>query len=233
MLINPVRSAAGGAALLTLSVCFASPWTPAAAADSVQTLVAQAEHNTNTVKTLVHHDVTTVTASGGSLKINAHGAEDEARNREQDFEDVTVTRTSGGKTQKVHYTVDIIFMNGSTYYRTSAAPSQWQTHKGMSFPDPYTGGWKRGRTTVTYPTSWKYTLVGTSGGTRHVRAPFSTKTTAGTVDLWISAGTKPYVIRSEEKYHSTTKQKGSADSLITFGPFDGPVTIQPPAQGST
>jgi hypothetical protein len=218
---------------------FVPPMPAAHAASSFQTLIATAEHNTNTVRTLVHHDQTTITAPAGSVKFTAQGTEDEVRNREQDSESVhVVRRATNGKITKVNYTVDLIFMNGSTYYRTSAAPTQWKTQKGMTFPDPYTGGWKRGRTTVSFPTSLVFKDAGTSGGQTHVHASFTTKATAttaataGTVDLWITTGSKPYVVQENFDYHTTTGASGSQRTQVKFGPFNSGVNIQPPAQAS-
>lgn len=202
------------------------------AASALQTLVAKAENNTNTVRTLIHHDLYTITAPNGSVNVTAHGTEDEVRNREQDFESVHVTqRAANGKVNKLSYSVDLIFLNGSTYYRTSAAPTQWKTQKGMKFPDPYTGGWQRGRTTVTIPSTLAFTSAGSSGGETHVHATYSNKTVTGTVDLWITTGSKPYVVRQDLTRHFT-KPVESERSQVTFGPFNSNVNIQPPGQAS-
>jgi hypothetical protein len=226
------RSVPAMALVLAGMAAFAQPTPPVHAASAIQALVAKAERDTNTVRTLVHHDKVTITAANGSVKVSAHGTEDEVRNREQDYESVHVTRRASGKVSKLAYTVDLIFMNGSTYDRVSTAPTTWKTQKGMSFPDPYTGGWKRGRTTVTIPTTLAFKSVGTSGGQTHVHAAFSNKTSAGTVDLWITTGSKPYIVREDIAFHSTTGTPGSETSQIRFGPFNSNVNIQPPAQAS-
>jgi hypothetical protein len=203
---------------------------PAHAATSIQSLVAQAEHNTNTVRTLVHHDQWTITAPNGSLKVSAHGAEDEVKNREQDYESVHVTsRAASGKVSKLNYAVDLIFMNGLTYYRISSAPTQWKTQKGMKFADPYTHGWQRGRTTVKVPARFVFKQVGAGGGQTHVRASSTTKTVTESVDLWITTGAKPYVVREDIAYHD---KNGTEVSQIKFGPFNSNLNIQPPAQAS-
>jgi hypothetical protein len=223
-------------AMLTVAAMAVSiiPASTVHAASALQTLVAAAERNTNTVRTLIHHDRFTFTGPGGSVNVSAHGTEDEVRNREQDYESVHVIQhAANGKTNKLSYTVDLIFLNGSTYYRTSSAPTLWKTQKGMTFPDPYTGGWQRGRTTVKIPITLAFASVGASGGQTHVHAPFSTKTTAGTVDLWVTTGSKPYVVRQDIASHSTVKGKpGSQVTQVTFGPFNSNVDIQPPAQAS-
>lgn len=212
---------------------FVPPAPSAHAASALPALIATAERNTNTVRTLVHHDQMTITAPGGSIRVSSHGTEDEVRNREQDYESVHVTRrAAGGKINTLHYTVDLIFMNGLTYYRTSSAPTQWKSQKGMTFPDPYTRGWKRGRTTVTFPASLVFKDAGTSGGQTHVHAPFATSTVAGSVDLWITTGSRPYIVRQDLAYHATKGPSGSEVSRIKFGPFNRAVNIQPPGQAS-
>ena len=235
MLTRKTISRSVPAAVLAVAgiAAFVPPLPTAHAASSMQTLIATAERNTNTVRTLVHHDQMTITGPAGSVIVSAHGTEDETRNREQDYESVHVTRrTAVGKVSTLNYWVDLIFLNGSTYYRTSSAPTLWKTQKGMTFPDPYTGGWKRGRTTVTLPTSLVFKDAGTSGGQTHVHASLSTKTTAGTVDLWITTGSKPYVVRQDRAYHATKGTSGSVHTQVKFGPFNSDVNIQPPAQAS-
>lgn len=226
------RSIPAVALVLAGMAAIAQPASPVRAASAIQALVAKAERNTNTVRTLVHHDKVTITAANGSVKVSARETEDEVRNREQDYESVHVTRRASGKVSKLAYTVDLIFLNGTTYYRLSTAPTTWKTQKGMTFPDPYTGGWKRGRTTVTTPASLAFQTVGTSGGQTHVRASFSNNTSAGTIDLWITTGSKPYVVREDLALHSTTGTRVSQTSQIKFGPFNSNVDIQPPAQAS-
>ncbi len=235
MVTRHFRSRTISAVLLVVAATSAIVQSEASAqtTSSVETLIATAEHNTNTVRTLVYHDQLTITGPGGSLKVSARGTEDEIRNREQDYESVLVTkRGAGGKVNTLKYTVDLIFLNGSTYYRTSAAPTTWKTHKGMKFPDPYTGGWQRGRTTVKLPSSLVFTVVGTSGGQTHVHASFTTRTTAGTADLWLTTGATPYVVRQNLAYHATKATSASETSRITYGPFNRAVNIQPPAQAS-
>ena len=230
------RGRVGTVATVVAGIALAALLPPAhstVASSSVQALIAAAEHNTNTVKTLVHHDVMMRTGATWSVQVTAHGTEDEARNREQDYESVIVKQTKAGKTTTLNYTVDLIFLNGSTYYRTSSAPTQWKTQKGMTFPDPYTGGWKRGRTTVALPAGLVFTAVGTSGGETHVHASNATKTVAGSFDLWITTGATPYVAREDMAYRSLKKgSPGSFRVRISYGPFNSAVNIQPPPQAS-
>ena len=146
---------------------------PAIAATDVKTLVTQAIHNTNTVNTIVHHDQTTVVSGSSHLQETASGSEDEVRNLEQDSEVVTATaKGSNGKAQTVHYTLDVIFIKGYTYYRSSLQKNQWTRRKGTTLTDPVTNGvFKRARTKVTAPQGFKlgsYSLVGTCAGLTQV-----------------------------------------------------------------
>jgi hypothetical protein len=211
-------------------------WMPAAhAATSILPLVTQAIHNTNSVHTLMHHDTSSRTSSAITVKFTATGSEDEVKNREQDYEAVSITgKTAAGKAVNLHYTADIIFLNGSTYYRISA-PIQnntWKTLKGTVFTDPYTAVWKRARTTVIVPKGAVFKEVGVSGGQTQVRAAITFKTYTETVDLWISSGSTPYVVREVLDSHTTTGPAGSLHNEINFGPFNTPLTIQAPSTGT-
>ena len=206
----------------------------AQAASGVGALVASAEHNTNTVRTLVHRDQDTITMPSQNVTITANGSEDEVHNREQDYESVTVVgRTGSTKGKKLHYTIDIIFLNGMTYYRVSTLGKAWKSQKGMTFPDPYTGGWKRGRTTVSFPKTVTFHEVGTSGGETHVRATLPGTTVAGTADLWISGGAQPYVVREDENYHTVKGARASEQTHVLFGPFNTPIVITAPSSQSS
>lgn len=212
-----------------------SQWSGTAdAAPDVSALIATAEHNTNTVNTLVHRDTISIITPSITVKVSARGAEDEVHNREQDYESVSVKASgTGGTVKTLNYTVDIIFMKGLTYYRTSLSNNQWKTRKGMSFPDPYTGGWRRGRTTIKFPKSYKFQFESKSGGETRVQAATSDATTAGTVDLWISGGSKPYVVRMDQNYHAIKRASTTEHVRMLLGPFNSRLVIVPPSQGTT
>lgn len=209
---------------------------PAHAAGDVTALVTTAIHNTDTVNTLIHQDSRTLKARGGTLVFHGRGTEDEIHNREQDYESVSVkSKTAAGKVQSLHYTADIIFLNGMTYARISLNQNKWVSRKGSKFADPYTGGWQRGRTTVAFPKSTsKFQQVSVSGGQTQVHATFAGTGVAGTVDLWISGGATPYVVRQLMTEHSAKGPAASEQLDIRYGPFNVPVVIVAPAkQGST
>jgi hypothetical protein len=107
------------------------------AAGSVPSLLAQAIKNTNTVKTLAHHDTISIVAPTYTVSDTSRGLENETQNREHDYEAVTVkTHPQTGSSKTLKYTIDIIFMNGQTYYRASQLQNKWKTAKGMKFADP-------------------------------------------------------------------------------------------------
>src|SRR5579872_6099608 len=130
MRLTSYRRLGMAAAVLLPAAVVARP--SAHAATNVQALVTQAEHDTNTVQTLVHHDIRALTLLNGTVKYTAMGSEDEVRNREKDYESVVVTarNPSTGKTQTLRYTADIIFMNNTTYYRLSFQKNVWKSIKG-------------------------------------------------------------------------------------------------------
>jgi hypothetical protein len=191
-------------------------------------------HDTNTVRTLIHNDKITITTKDATVKVTSRGEEDEARNREQDYESVSVQgRARNGTQQKLHYTVSIIFLNGQTYYKSSLSHNGWQMHPGTTFQDPFTGGFQRGRTTVPFSPTTKFAQVGHTGsGGTQMHGTFHKSTYSGTEDLWISAGKTPYVVRDEVTYQYTTGGQAKLHRVTTLGPFNRPLNIQAPGIGT-
>lgn len=224
-------SARVGAVLCALGIAFATTFP--ASASSVSSLLASAEHNTNTVRTLQHHDVIQETA--GSVSINAvvTGQEDEVRNRERDFETVTAKgKLASGKTKTIHYTLEVIFLNGHTYFRTTLAKNKWQKHAGLTLSDPYSGiTFHRARTTVTFQPALHFTAVG--GSQTHLQAQVAKSGVRSVYQVWLSNGATPYVTRELTKYASSKKGHPTGSTETTFGPFNKPIVILPPtSQGS-
>lgn len=222
------------------------------AASSTQSL-ATAEHNTNTVKTLVHHDILTQsvpTQSGQILKIHTVvlGQEDERANRERDVETVTASLSGkNGKSTTRHYRLEMIFANNRTFYRINVAlipgvtKNKWYVQKGMELADPISlVSYKRGRTTVpTCPIAGAKSL-GSASGTEHYRATVHATASSctglhGTMDLWTSTASTPYVVR-EGIHGYFTDKKGTHYPYTdkeTLGPFNQPLNIQPPITGGS
>lgn len=221
------------ASALTAVALVSGSHTPVCAA-TVQSLLATAEHNTNTVRTIVHRDSTEIKTPNLTVSSTVRGIEDEVHNRERDFESVTVIgKTSKGVKKTLRYTADVVFMNGFTYYRTTLAKNVWMKQKGMTFRDPYTGGFARGRTTVSFLKSVVFKEVGVSGGETHVRATARDSKSAGTVDLWIRNGTTPYVVRQVIHSHSTRGTAQTETSSTEYGPFNAQQIIQAPTTGAS
>jgi hypothetical protein len=220
-------------AVLTSIALASGSHTPVCAA-TVQNLLATAERNTNTVRTIVHRDSTVIKTPNLTVTSSVRGVEDEVHNRERDFESVTVTgKTSKGVEKTLHYTADVVFMNGFTYYRTTLAKNIWMKQKGMNFRDPYTGGFARGRTTVSFLKSVVFKEVGVGGGETHVRASAKDSKSAGTVDLWIRNGMTPYVVRLVIHSHSTKGTVQTETSSTEYGPFNAQQIIQAPTTGAS
>lgn len=203
-------------------------------ATAAQTLVQKAERNTNSVKSLVHRDIWNTKTAALTISVVARGAEDEVRNREQDAESVTVVgKDAQGNRRTLRYAVKIVFMNGKTYYKITPPGGAWKVRSGMTFSDPYAGTWRRGRTMVSYPSTLPFTVVGTAGGKTHVRAPLKGKNYVGSVDLWISTGATPYIVRKVESLRSTKGRAISQRTSIDFGPYNSTLVIEPPTQGGS
>lgn len=211
-------------------------WTPAiGSAANDQQLLVTAMHNTNTVRTLVYQSVETQTLPAGTVTTHIQGEEDEVRNREHDTESVSVTAAAAnGKTRHVHYTAEVIFVGGRTYYRVSLLKNQWKNYKGTQFQDPNIGiGFSRNRTTVSFSPKVKFTQVGRSGSLTQYRANTTAKSLRTRIDLWVSGGATPYVMREEVLDTSTKNSKATRDTVTRFTAYNQPVIIEPPTGPST
>lgn len=224
---RPISSAAAVTALLSVSGLVH------AAANPTHRLLQTAVHNTNTVRTLVYHDTTVQTVRQATIRLQTDGQEDEVRNRERDREVLTVrTHLKTGKVRTLHYTIDIIFMNGKTYYRSSLAKNRWQTHAGMTLCDHFSGiCWHRGRTTVPTFKGVAFTGHTAAGGAVHLHSSLHRGTTRGTVDVVISPGPTRYVTGISERVRVAIKGRQIMQERVDqhYGPFNTPLSIQPPA----
>jgi len=180
-----------------------------------------------------HHDVIQETAGSVTVHAVIRGLEDEVRNREHDFETVTATgKLANGKTKTVHYTLEVIFINGHTYFRTTLAKNKWQKHSGLTLTDPYSGiTFHRARTTVTFNSGVHFTSV--AGSPTHLKAQQTNAGVTTNYQVWLSNGHAPYVTRELTTYVSTKKGHATGSTETTFGPFNKPIVIlAPTSQGS-
>ena len=224
----PVHRVLGATLVLSGSLAMVSPSThPVAAAAGMPSLVARAVQNTNTARTVVHQDQSVLTTPVGTVKTHGQGIEDEVHARKHLQESIAVAIAGAdGKVRNLRYTVDLIFVPGFTYSRTSLAP-RWTRQTGTAFADPYTGGWEHGRTAVSLPQGTQYRSLSTRARQTRAHFTFANRTARGTLDLWIE-GRTPYVVREEETLNAVSGPSGSEHLQIAFGPFDRPVTIVPP-----
>jgi hypothetical protein len=230
---------------------------PRTSATDAQQLLAKAIHDTNTVRTLVHHDtMTQVLPNHVTVTISVLGQEDEVRNRERDVESVTLKGVQrNGKHATVHYALEIIFVNGHTFARGLSPHTTWQIYAGTQFTDRISGvGFKRARTTVPTYTYVKSSVIdqGSSAAGTHLRAqlqthqPHGASIVHGVLDLWVSTGSLPYIVREDihgtvvqvvrERIHGKPVQRRYliADTEHnTYGPLNQPLNIQAPVVGSS
>jgi hypothetical protein len=205
----------------------ATPPTHAAAA--MPALVSRALQNTNNVRTLVRRDQSVLTTPIGTVTTRGQSKEDEVHARKQVQESVSVAISGAdGKVHNVRYTVDLIFVPGFTYYRTSLAP-RWARQKGTAFADPYTGGWEQGRTTVSLPGGTRFRGARVRAGQTQAHFTFANRTARGTLDLWIAGRATPYVVHEAETLNSVSGPSGSERLQIDLGGFDRPVSIVLPS----
>lgn len=227
------RTCGAVAVLLAASISLAFPSRGVRAAAGFDALLAQAVHNTDTVRTIMQTDRSTITTPKGTIVFSERGEEDEVRNRERDSESVSVTAFRKGRApRKLHYTASVIFLNGHTYFRSSLNKNHWQLHAGTVFLDPYTGGFRRGRTTVDLPSGVKLVEMAASEGETHLHGTFSNSKKRGTIDLWISGGTTPYVVRENELYEPAAVPTATFRLHTVFGPFNQQIVIEAPPKGT-
>ncbi|MGH2442678.1 MAG: hypothetical protein ACRDFX_05905 [Chloroflexota bacterium] len=234
MNIRSGNVAAGALVIATLSVASVIAGGGGAAPTDASSLLASAVRNTNHVRTLVHHDTIRTTVPRGTISSTITGREDEVANREDDIEHVTVhLPDSKGTLKTLHYTIEVIFLHGKTYARSSLAGNTWKSGKGMTFVDPFTGGFRRGRTKMIMPKGGVRT-IGKSGSTVHVRGTYVQGKSRGPIDVWYTTGSVPYV--SRERY-AVTRGSGAKHQVTIIdthmGPFNQAVVIQPPGGTST
>lgn len=203
---------------------------------NVKQLLTAATHDNNTVHTLEYTSTVDVTSKYRTIHTVVKGEEDEVANREQDHEQTAVqTVSQKGQKQSVHYTVDIVFINGRTYYRSTLSKSNvWQEKPGMSaVQDPVLGtSWKRGRTLVSFLTPSRYSVV-SQGSQIHLRARLARGAITGTDDIYLTGGATPYLVREVEQLRGTVQGQPVTQRTDTrYGPFNQTLGIGVPSTGA-
>ncbi|MGH2448664.1 MAG: hypothetical protein ACRDFS_08705 [Chloroflexota bacterium] len=212
-----------------VAMCLSSSAISVSLASNSQSPLARALHDTNTVRTLQHYDVSTAVSGSVTVHSAIRGAEDEVRNRERDSETVTITGPGpNGKFKKVHYTAEVIFVNGHTYYRTSLDHNTWHKHAGTTFVDRLSGiEFKRARTQLSFASSVHFKLVGQPKGRARFRATIPKS--GATDDLLISTGRTPYVLGQTVRVPAKKGNKVHGVTRTTYGPFNKSLIILAPS----
>ena len=235
--MNHLRRALLGLGALTTPI-FTSWSAASAGSPNAQQLLARAIRNTNSVRTLTYTSTVTLSSKYFAFRTVNRGQEDERGNRERDHESATVqTKDKTGRQQTIRYTVDVIFIHGRTYYRSSLLKNNaWQEQAGTTLLDPVLGrlgnGWARKRTTVKIGPVNKYVLI-SQGAQSHLRASVKKNGSSGVEDIFISNGSTPYVVRDVIQntivlQGQTVKQRQQVD----YGPFNQALNIDLPSTGT-
>lgn len=220
----------GSCLLIVLAL---SIWARPAHASGTPALLTRAIHDTDTVKTLQYTNQFVQTFSNGTVITAVQGQEDEARNRERDHETmVTHGKSKQGKIVTRAYVVNVVFLNGQTYYQHPLQSKLWHTKKGMTFKDGV-ASFKRGRTTVDFP-GVHFTAAGTTpNGDAHFHARVNKSGVSGAVDVFVTKGKTPYVVLVNE--FLTQHLRGSTVKIharLAYGPFNQPLKITAPVSST-
>ncbi|GAC1319243.1 MAG: hypothetical protein NVS2B16_02640 [Chloroflexota bacterium] len=223
--------------LLVVPLALASFSTAGASSVNLKLLLAQANKNNNSVRTLVYTTKLDIISRYRTIHTTMRGEEDEIANREQDHESASVLSTAKtGQKRSIKYTIDVVFISGRTYYRSSLAKNNvWQEKPGMStIQDPIlqSAAWKRGRTRISFLSPSKYTIV-SQGPTVHLRAHLTRGTASADDDLYITNGSTPYLVREVLKVTAIVQGQTVTQRTDTrYGPFNQTLNIGVPSTGA-
>jgi hypothetical protein len=196
---------------------------------STPPLLVRAIHNNDTVGTIGYTTTESdlLSKKGGSVSSRVDivdvGFEDEANNRETHHTTDTFRLfTSGKLTSRKTFALDVVFVGGRVYSRTSA-DRKWRTHPGTTFADPLTGeGFARKRTTLTLYLRSNFSQQGaaSSGQVRFHGTPslgliIDPAFRKMSVDVFTSIGSHPYVTRVTGKGVRVVR-KVTVQSTLSF-----------------
>lgn len=228
---RPYRTClAGMLALATLTA--ADRLGTAAAASSP---LSRAIANTDTALSYREDDTNRTVVAGASLSQSSWEIYDQRHNRERDHAHFDVVRANG---KRQSYTVDIVMMNNHTYYRSTLNHGGWKVQSGYGYADPVSGQrWFRAAPSFSYLAKLAIASQGSAPGGRyrvHFQPQFSAAMKAtGSVDVWLSTGSTPYIVREKESVAGSVKGKKISEALVTrLSRFNQPVTITAPKLGS-
>ena len=206
----------------------------ASAADA-QTLLSRAATNVDRVRTLSYVQHNTQSSSTVHLATVMRGQEDEVHNREQDREEVTLNaRDAQGHVKHIHYTLDIIFVGGTIYWRSSTKPSVWTHKRAIVFRDSFTQvTWQRRRTTVNVSHVSHLAILSTGVQGTHIEGQLVKGGQSVKHDFYLSGGSSPYVVKDVVSASQVIQgKKVRAVSETDYGPFNKTLVIVAPSTTS-
>jgi hypothetical protein len=169
-----------------------------AATVTVDRQLLAAIENTDVAGTYVEATNGIVSGPAGSMHRVLHNEYDNAHDREQDHAEYTITTRTLGRTKTLRYTLDLIMLDGRTYYRSSLHDRSWKVKKGYGYTDPASGDhWIRSGLNYSFILRYKPVLVGHTGNQLEyqIRVPGRPYPGRFTYDIWIDAGSHPYIVR--------------------------------------
>lgn len=206
-----------------------------ASATDAQALLNRAAANVNRVRTLSYVQHNTQSSSTVHLVTVMHGQEDEVHNREQDREEVTLSaRDAKGHVKHIHYTLDIIFVAGTIYWRSSTKPSVWTHKRAVVFRDPFTQvSWQRKRTTVDVGGLSHFAVLSNGAQGTRVEGQLVKGGQSVKHDFYLSGGSNPYVVKDILTASQVIQgKKVQAKTETDYGPFNATIVIVAPSTTS-
>jgi hypothetical protein len=210
---------------------------PVAASSSLK-LLNLAVRDVNTVNSLVYTKTVVEVSKHAHITIFIRGQEDDIHNREQDHETFSANGTQkDGKKATVRYVLDVIFIDNQTYFRRSTDKGKWSKQAGTNYTDSYLGpAFRRGRTQVSYAANLRFKEIGgqVPPGQSHFQAAINLANEQGTMDVFVSRGTKPYVVSDEVKVSFVQSgERVTEDIRSQYKDFNQTLIIQAPNGSST
>jgi len=206
-----------------------------ASASDAQALLNRAAADVNRVRTLSYVQHNTQSSSSVHLATVMRGQEDEVHNREQDREEVTLSaRDAKGHVKHIHYTLDIIFVGGTIYWRSSTKPSVWTHKRAIVFRDPFTQvTWQRKRTIVEVSHLSQLAVLSSGAQGAHIEGQLVKGGQSVKHDFYLSGGSNPYVVKDVVTASQVIQgKKVQAKTETDYGPFNTTLVIVAPSTTS-
>lgn len=170
----------------------------AAGAVALDRQLPMAVHDTDTAASYVESTVDTSSTPGQTIHRVLRNEDDLAHNRGRTHAEYTITTRTGGRTRTIRYTLDLIMLDGRTYYRNSLHDKTWKVKRGTEYTDVASGDhWVGGGLSFSGMLRYRAYLVAHTSGQLEYRFQAAGKPYPGhfTVEVWVSAGSHPYILR--------------------------------------